>query len=156
MIASIAAVVPVEVLGDTAGPSTSLLPIQIETKVGFAKLARSTCVMPPRISAVSVFDVVVGDAVVPLAVGSCTRAPGTPTLLRMSTLNAGSRRSQIVGRAVAETPVGPACVAKFVTGGLHPRPNMIGSAICVPIDRASRTGYEARCVVALIPPAWKP
>src|SRR4026207_2449202 len=36
--------------------STSLAPIQIETKVGRASRARCTCVLPPRMIAVSAFD----------------------------------------------------------------------------------------------------
>src|SRR5436853_4419900 len=73
----------------TAGPSTSLLPIQIETNVGWASRAFWTCVLPPRTSVVSVFEALV-DAVI----GSSDVAPGTATLLRMS-LPPGARNAHV-------------------------------------------------------------
>src|SRR4051794_26198304 len=50
---------------------TSLLPIQIDAKVGFARSACWTCDLPLRMIWVSVFD-----ATVEVELGSSTRAPG--------------------------------------------------------------------------------
>ena len=87
----------------TAGPRTSLLPIQIDANVGLASSAFWTCVFPLRKRLVSVF--VAGVAA---DVGSSEVAPGTATLFKIC--GAGAvRASQIVGRCAAVT-VAPACV----------------------------------------------
>src|SRR4051812_38638142 len=94
-------------------PRTSLLPIQIVVKVGWAISARDTCVLPPRMNVVSALD-----SLVVALVGSAEYAPGTATLFRMSVTDVLTRSAHAGGVvAPAGRPVSTrACVWKFATG----------------------------------------
>src|SRR5690242_1818055 len=98
----------IEALPAAAG-STSLFPIHAEMNVGSMSSAFWTCVLPPRMSVVSVFELgLVG------AVGSTDAAPGTATLFNSAVELPRS------AHVVAVVPVGRVCARKLLYGGGQP------------------------------------
>src|ERR1044072_3658397 len=99
-------------LPETAKPSTSLLPSQMLTNVGLASIARSSCVLPPRMNCVSAPQQLVRGSV-----ASAILAPGTPRLLRMSTELARRPHAVVERRGVPATTA-----ANEPNIGGHPAP----------------------------------
>src|SRR6185437_8257422 len=100
----------------SAGSRMSLLPTQTVANVGCASSARSTIVLPPRISSDR------GLAFGPTwAVGSAVAIPGTATLLRTAVTELGLRSAQVLlVDAGAPLSVTRVCARKLLTGGGQP------------------------------------
>src|SRR4051812_35837946 len=113
----------------SAGPSTSLLPIQTVANVGFTSIAFCTIVSPPRMS--SVKPLAAGPTA---GVGSADAAPGTATLLMIGVTELARRSAHVVGvEAGCPDSVTRAEVRRFVNGGAHPGISSEGIANRVPI-----------------------